>query len=175
MRIDNGMLILERKDCFCGDGTVAAKLTCPTCKGTGNGARGGRNGCRKCYGSGSAYDQDVRTTCLRCNGDFKDAMREDMCDRISDADWEAFEFRVYRSNRAMTWGEQHLGAGVFSCVDYGAHRALDDEVLIKEARKSGHVQATKIADSATGRVADHIGIFCADQGYSVIAVFEKGA
>jgi RecJ-like exonuclease len=173
VRIENGRLVLGHKDCYCGDGTVAARLTCPACKGTGNGPRGGRGGCRKCYGSGTAYDQNVRTTCSRCNGAFKDFLTEDLCDHISDDDWNAFEFRVYHSNRQMTWGESYLGAGVYSCTDYGAHKALDDEVLIKEARRSGYVQATKITDRETMRVADHIGIFTAEQGYTVAPVFAK--
>jgi hypothetical protein len=100
-------------------------------------------------------------------------MREDMCDHITDDDWEAFEFRVVRTNRQMTWGESYLGAGVFSVVDYGEHKTTPDDVLIKDVKSHGHVQATKIADSKTGQVADYIAILTADQGYSVVPVFTK--
>lgn len=174
MRIDNGLLTLGTKDCFCGDGTVAKRLPCPACKGTGNGPRGGKGGCRKCYGSGTHYDQSVRETCRVCNGAFKDAEPENLCDRLSDEDFRAIPVRVYRSDRTQSWNEAHLGHGcVYSVTDYGAHKQMTDDELVADVRSQSYVQATKVVDRDTMRVCDHIGVFTSDNGFSVRAVFES--
>lgn len=177
MQIIDGHIVFGMRECrrCWGEGTVAKRQACPKCHGTGNGPRGGHGGCRTCYGSGARYDHNVQETCPTCEGVNSKAFEaEDICDRISDDDWRAFEFRVYRSNRPQTWGEAYMGAGVFSCTDYGVHKELSDDALIADVReRAGSVQAIKVADKDTLKVADHIGIFTNHNGYSVIAVHEE--
>lgn len=176
MRIDDGTIVLETRPCYgCdGSGTIASRTKCVACYGSGNGPRGGRGGCRKCHGSGIGHDHDNRATCISCDGIGQ--RPEDLCDRVNDEDMQAFTLSVYRSDRAQSWNEAHMGHGcVYSCTDYGEHaRMTDDELIARVRRSLKGVQATKIANRAM-QVCDHIGIFCNDNGYSVRAVFESAA
>lgn len=171
MQIIDGKLVLGKKNCHCGDGTVSTRVTCKECRGSGNGKRGGRGGCKKCYGSGSTYDHDNRSVCPQCNGNFKDHENENSCDYLPDGVFAKLDVRVYYTN-TMTIGESLLGLGcVYSCGDYGdAWKNRNDEKLIAEVRRQSGVQATKIVDK-DNNVCDHIGVFVSERGYAVKPVF----
>lgn len=181
MKIDNGQLILERKNCRnCRMGTVPTKIDCTKCGGSGNGPRGGKNGCRKCHGYGYEWDQDNRLTCEVCNGNYENFLSETPYDHIhfSKDDIRIKVIRDYAS-RAMSFGEQFIGVGLFSCTDYGRHKSQSDEELIESAfhfdeRETNWTQGIKlIRDKNDLRVCDALAIVVADQGYSVIPVFEE--
>ena len=78
-----------------------------------------------------------------------------------------------RSERPQTINERLLGSGmVYSCTDYGDHKQMTDDELIAKVKQTTSVQATKISDK-DDNVAEHIGIFTNQYGYSVIPVFNK--
>jgi hypothetical protein len=171
MQIVNGKLVLGKKNCNCGDGTVSTRVTCKSCNGSGRGKRGGARGCKPCYGNGTTYDHDKRSVCPQCNGNFKDHDDEDTCDYLPAGVFAGFTFRVYYGGQ-MTIGEALMGLGcVFSCGDYGAAwKERNDEKLIADVRQHSGVQATKVVDK-DNNVADHIGIFVTPSGYTVKPVF----
>jgi hypothetical protein len=90
--------------------------------------------------------------------------------------WQGLTFKVYRSDRPQTIGEYLLGHDcAYSCTDYGGHKRLTDDELIHDVQfREYSDQASKFADRKTGKVCDHMGIFCNDNGYSVKAVFGSG-
>lgn len=171
MQIIDGKLVLGKKNCSCGDGTVSTKVVCKVCKGTNKGPRGG-HGCKKCYG-GHTYDHDIRSVCPQCNGNYKNHDDETTCDYLPAGVFAGLTFRVYYSN-TMTLGEKLLGLGcVYSCGDYGdAWKNRNDDKLIAEVREQTGVQATKIVN-ANNDMPDHIGIFVSQSGYTVKPVFKS--
>lgn len=181
MKLENRQLILERKNCNnCRFGTVPTKVNCVKCNGTGNGPRGGKRGCRKCYGSGYEWDQDNRQTCSICNGDYENFLPETPFNhiRLTKDDIRIKVIRDY-AYRQMSFTEQYIGAGLFSCTDYGRHQNQTDDELIESAfhfEEKGEfsTQGIKlIRDKNDLRICDYIGIVTADNGYSVIPIFEE--
>ncbi len=171
MRIENGQLVLGRKDCYCQDGTRPSKIACPACKGTGKGKRGGKGGCRPCYGMGHKWDHDNPVVCPACQGAYAGHEEETRYDSLPDSEWQALPFRVIRQNRGMTLNEQHLGAGtVYSCVDYGRSWATADDAIIAEARAHRSVQACKVTLDS-GEVCREVVIQVTPGGYAVRANF----
>lgn len=171
MQVVNGKLVLGRKDCgHCDKGTVATKAPCQTCKGTGNGKRGGKRSCRPCYGAGYVWDHDRRATCDHCGGNYRDAEPESVTDYLPPDVFPSLSFEVYR-NATMTTAESLLGMGcVFSCGDYGEATRQSDADLIADVKSHGSVQACKIAKD-DGTLCAHVGIFVTQNGYKVQAVF----
>ena len=134
-------LHLGKKNCWCGDGTQSRKMPCPTCNGTGKGPRGGRNGCRKCYGSGNAYDHDNRVPCSKCGGDYIDHDDENWCDNAPAGLVQSLPWAVMRQNRAQSFAEAYLGTGLFSCTDYGtAWSQNDNDGLISHIKSDERLQ-----------------------------------
>jgi hypothetical protein len=171
-------LHLERKDCSCGDGTQSRRIDCPGCKGTGKGPRGGRNGCRKCYGSGNAWDHDNRVPCTRCNGDYINHDPENWCDKAPAGLVQSLPWAVVRQDRSQSFAEAYLGTGLFSCTDYGtAWDANDDAALIATLKsEERHTQAIKICrktdDPLVYLVATGIVVILTPNGYSPVAYFD---
>ena len=128
MRIENGKLILDTpKACNgChGKGKAARPVDCSKCNGTGNGPRGGRNGCKNCInGKVYAYDLDC-PDCVEKDLDPKTSGKMTRHDWVSKDLWSSLKMKVYRSSRPMSGNESILGLGcAFSCVDYGQHKTL---------------------------------------------------
>jgi hypothetical protein len=181
MKIDNGQLILEHRNCTnCNHGSVPTRIDCRVCNGTGNGVRGGKNGCKKCHGFKYEFDQDNRQTCSVCNGDYENFEPETPYNfmRLEKNDIPIKVIRDY-VGRQMSFGEQYIGVGLFSCTYYGRHKTQNDEELIESAfhfeeRGPFSTQGIKlIRDKNDLRICDYIGIVTADNGYSVIPIFEE--
>ena len=190
MRIENGKVVLEPANCrYCrhyygddirpGQIREAVRVPCPRCHGTGR-TKGGKGKGRCTYGSGTGapcffgevVDHYEVVTCPECEGNPKGKSVEQWTDTIPDRWWQNFEFRVFRSDRPQTTLERLIGAGVYSCTDYGAWKRMSDEELISKVRDDAHsrVQLCKIVrakDDLT--IADYIGIYCNDQGYTPAA------
>ncbi len=177
--LENRTVILESKPCYGCDGTgkrfANEWQVCPDCNGTGNGKRGGRNGCRKCSGMGKNIVVTKRLeTCPNCNGTGN--MPENRSDCVPPEWWNLFTFKVYRQERKQTYNEYLLGIGcVYSCTDYGTAARMSDETVIAEIKneKGGDfLQLCKIANKEN-KLADHIGIFINENGYSVRPVYDS--
>ncbi len=161
-------------------GTVPTKIDCSKCSGTGNGPRGGKNGCRKCHGYGYEWDQDNRLTCDNCKGDYENFIPETPYDHIY-VTKDDIPINVVRDyvERVMSFSEQYIGVGLFSCVDYGRGQRQNDDELIESAFNFDQsdtywTQGIKlIRDKNDLRLCDSIAIVLGDQGYSVIPVFEE--
>lgn len=182
--------ILEREDChWCkgqNPGTLATPKwkVCEKCKGTG---KRGNGRCRECndrngyYGTHGRnpghviwYDHDDRMPCTNCGGNYKDFGMEDYTDSLPVELWANMPIKVIRSGRGMTWQEQHLGAGVYTIVDYGSHKNTTDDELITKIRNeltSGKtkVQACKVVRSKDDlTLCAGLAIVTSDMGFSVL-------
>jgi hypothetical protein len=181
MKIENGQLILERKNCrSCRNGEVATKVDCPKCNGTGKGPRGGKNGCRTCHGSRVHWDWINTQTCPKCEGNYEGFESETPYDHIY-IEKNDLPVKVIRDyvKRQMSFAEMYIGMGLFSCTDYGRHKNQNDEELIESAfhfdeKGTFWTQGIKlIRDNKDLRICDHLAIVVGDQGYSVLPVFEE--
>jgi hypothetical protein len=172
MKIENGKVVFERKDCWqCNKGQKARIIPCPECKGTGRGKRGGARGCKKCNGFRTSCSWDDPVPCDACQGNYQNHEPEDATDYLPAGAFASLTFKVYRVTREMTWGESHIGLGcVYSCTDYGRSNAATDDAIIADVKNHSGVQACKVID-AQGNLCDHIGIFVRQGGYTVKAVF----
>jgi len=174
MRLEERRIVLDPKPCdVCGGtGQAPTYKPCPTCQGTCRGPRGGRNGCRRCYGMGRVIDRENREPCRTCNA--TGSVSESLCDYLPPGMFAALGLpvRVIRSDRQQTWNEANLGAGcVYSCTDYGRHQKETDEAIAAEvAAHCDRQQATKFTDRA-GNLCEAVGVFCSSGGYSVRAIF----
>jgi hypothetical protein len=120
----------------CRKGKVPTKLKCPRCAGSGDGPRGGRNGCTRCYGNGHVYDHDNLSTCGECGGEYHDKDMERWTDHVPTRFCELVPIRVIRVDRDNTWNESHLGFGtLWSAMDYGKAFTMDDEDLLDAVRR----------------------------------------
>jgi hypothetical protein len=192
MRIENGYVILEKKDCNCTrddrleNGMMIdrfeAKL-CPKCKGTG---KRGNGRCRECnardgYWSNSFprtpgyvadYSKFSVKVCSHCNGAWHNFDDENLTDNLDADILREIPIRVVRKpNRPITFNESHLGFGtVYSIVDYGRSRDWTDEQYAEAVRKDmdgfASSQACKYADRKTMRLCDEIVVVTSDQGFS---------
>ena len=190
MRVEDGQVILERKDCSCHDGTQPKKKwkVCTRCKGTG---RRGSGQCRECnpraYSSFSDkrpgyvawWDHDDPEPCSRCGGNFQDYEAEGWTDNLPRTLVAELPITVVGTgNRRMGWAEQYLGAGIYTVVDYGAHKSLNHEELIAKVRTDltkSSTQACKMVKSKDDMTfADSLVIVLGDQGYSILPEWEGG-
>lgn len=173
MRIEDGKLILEKKDCtLCEEGTICTKENCPKCGGTGRGPRGGKGKCKPCFGSGNYYNHDKRSVCPICGGNYKGFEMEVPSDYAPKELWQSLNFKVYRQNRGMTWNEQHIGIGsIYCCVDYGRAWKEEDSKVIQDVQFKDGKQAGSSFTDRDGVLCDHIGIFLTPEGYSVKPLF----
>ena len=187
MRVENGQLILGSKDCYCHTGTQPTPKWkhCVKCKGTG---KRGRGRCRECNSRDSYYkekrpgyvkwyDHDDLMPCQVCNGNYKDYAAETWMDTLPKEVFQDIAIELVRSGRAMTWAEQHLGAGIYTTIDYGAYKVMNDDELIAKVREGvarSHVQACKMVKSKDDlQFASGLAIVTGDQGYSVIPTWEE--
>ena len=175
-------LTLDKRDCYCGDGTQNWVGPCPVCDGTGRGPRGGARGCKTCWGGGRKVDQSRTMTCTRCNGDWQRMEDENWTHDAPDEAVLSLPIRVVRSERRMSWVESYIGLGLWSCTDYGrAWEGTDADVIEKVTADLRHVQACKITrktdDEKVLVLCDELVIALSPQGYSVIGSFhnEMGA
>ncbi len=178
------VVVLERKDCYmCDeDGTRPKRKfkVCPKCNGTG---KRGRGNCRECndrhgyYIPGTKrpgyvtwYDHDDREPCERCEGNKKDYEPENWTDSV---DVSFLPVVVYRSGRHQSWREENLGVGVYTVIDYGAHKTQTDEQLIEKIQPDlRRVQACKVVkDKESMVLADGILIVTASGGFSAVPYF----
>lgn len=173
MKIENGKIVLGRKDCFhCQEGTVPARIPCTVCNATGKGPRGKVGGCKTCFGSGKSWDSSIRKTCKHCNGNYKEAEPETDCDYLPHSEWETLTFKVYRGNGPNII-ESLTGIGiVYTSADYGRAWESPDDSIIAKVRANRHHQACKVCDKELN-VCDHIGIYVGRNGYTVKPVFLK--
>lgn len=175
MRIEDGMLVLETQECWSCDGSgeqdERVRIACPTCKGTGKGVRGGRNGCKNCHGLRYEWASTGGTEdCYQCDGTGQ--KQEDIYDHVTPEFWQGLDFEVRRSNRGQSFYEQYIGLGCWSCMDYGEHKSMTDEQLIEKVRNSTHApQACKLVNGKDDlRISGRVAIVTASTGYSVMGV-----
>ena len=134
--------------------------------------------CNHCL-SGEVTDRSRPEVCRQCNGEKR--VQGTLGASLPVHIWESLEFRVYRSNRKQSYNENLLGFGcIVSVTDYGEHRKKTDEELIADVKRKGCVKGINVAEAVNkertiGKLCNHVGIFCSDQGYSVRAVFESDA
>lgn len=177
-------IVFGRKNCMCSwgenndtKGKECGYLPCPKCKGTGRTKGGtGKGDCRAsgCYrGKVHSWKPEHLQTCRKCNGAWENSEQEDYTDYMPKDIWEGLEFRVIRHNRQLSGNEQLLGMGcVFSCSDYGRSKGKTDEEMIAEVKASSSHQACKVCKE-DGELCQYVGIFMANGGYSVRAVFDE--
>jgi hypothetical protein len=174
---DNSAIVFDPARCHsCHDGVSPRQIKCRTCRGTGNGVRGGRGGCRTCHGSGHGYDAKDLVTCRYCDGTGYRGS-EDTCSAMPHGFLDALgvTYEVVRQDRAELMAERLFGLGFYSCGDYGdAWKANDDDALIAKVRESlntGYTQLTKLlADHRdVSTLSRRVVILVHRQGYSVVA------
>lgn len=186
MRVEGNRVILERKDCHMCDenGTVAARVweLCEKCKGTG---KRGNGRCRNCNdrdgyypwgkipGHVVKYDHNKRVKCRTCDGVHHNTQAENWTD---DVDVSFLPVEVLRTRRVQDWVESHIGAGVYTIIDYGRHKTMSDEEIIAPVVKElKDVQACKVVNNKEElRICDKIIVITADGGYSAIPYWEGG-
>lgn len=173
-------LSLGKKDCTsCNHGEVATRRACPSCHGTGDGPRGGKGKCRKCYGSGNHWDWDNPSQCPKCHGQYEGHDDEGICDRIALEDWkDLVRWTVVRPDG----GEIGRMAGligvrdaIVTVMDYGRMlAAADDEEVVRQAIASvgSETQAVKIVRGAERLLADEIAVAVYRNGYVVLPVWD---
>lgn len=177
MRREGNRLVCETRNCICNHpaapcpaGRVAGRQACSECKGTGNGKRGGKGGCRKCHGFGTQPDFVNHVECGSCEG--TGIVPETIYDGLPTEIWAGLDFRVFRTDRQQTWNEQWLGIGYcWTSTDYGRAWAGTDEALLEYVRNERcRVQACKVARE-DGTLCDFVAIAIMPHGYTVHGVF----
>ncbi len=170
MKNINGMLVLEKKNCTnCQDGKVASKKTCPSCRGTGNGIRGGKGKCKECFGYKYKWDWAKPDVCPTCFGNYINFADETDCDYYDKEIWENLKFKVIRQDREMTVAESLIGLGcIFSVTDYGS--AWKGKNVLNYVMEHNKDQVSKIVRN--GKFCDYVVIIITPMGYVVKAVWE---
>lgn len=177
MHIENGKLVMGIRKCIACNGTmkIAGKVTCNVCNGTGNGKRGGKNKCRACIcGLGYNYSMNNPVPCYRC----KDGtIQETITDSVPNEIFRSLPITFKVQDREISWVENNLGVGVYSCVDYGVtfrnfaeNPDNTSKILTDEVYNQTGVQACKIARD-DGTLAKQIVVIINRGGYSVVAEF----
>jgi hypothetical protein len=172
MKILENKIILEPTCCtWCGGtGKKDEYVNCPNQYKTVMGFKDRK--CPICGATRKDGHHQIQTgkmvTCGSCDG--AGIKMEDRYDFITREIWQSLPFKVFRSGREQTWGESYLGTSLGSCTDYGRYKTLTDEQIIAKVRtEHSFGQVVAIADENL-HVAEFIGIFCSDNGYSLLAV-----
>ena len=168
---ENGKYFYPLKtNCLCDKGKYYPLNTiCSNCNGTKKEPKDRRKKCRTCSGTGKTRSPE---TCPSCNGNWQLSQDADLYNYIPDEVIANIPKKVVRKERGMSWAESYIGLGLSSCTDYGRHKVLSDEELISTAFDSliGH-QAIKVVRKEDNRLCDYIAIVTADQGYSLIPIW----
>jgi hypothetical protein len=194
MRVENGTVILEKKDCYCSKhgripGVVVDKYApkqCPKCKGTG---KRGNGRCRNCNnrdvyysdtfprtpGSVPDYDNYTTKVCPRCNGNWQNALDENLTDNLPIEICRSIPVEVFKKpTREITFNEAHLGFGtVYSVVDYGRSRDWSDEQYIEAIHESMNIQVCNYVRKDDMKLCDCIDILTSNQGFSAWPVWKE--
>ncbi len=122
---------LEHEDCInCKNwasrgfkpGMSPGYMTCPDCKGTCRGPRGGANRCRKCFrGQVLNTDPSAAVICEGCNGTAK--VPETMNSRVTSDFYKSFlnitRVFIVPQHRSISFNESYLGIGIVcGIMDY---------------------------------------------------------
>lgn len=186
MKIDTETrtIVLEPRSCrSCqfSPGTEASPIPCPKCSGTGDGPRGGKRKCPKCYGYGYAWDTENRRACSSCGGDHTGKDVDGICDRIPTDEWQDLvRWTVVRHPEAAIGrvsGLIGVSGAIVTCTDYGRANQSDDDTVLAEALRSvgSNVQAIKIVRRDDMRIADEIKIVVTSNGYAVLPSWDEVA
>lgn len=175
IRIENGKVVFGMEPCQCcnGLGVVPSSRECPTCLGTGLGRRGGKGGCKTCFGSRTVSDAENPKTCSGCKGSGKTRAQE--CSYLPLEIWRSMDFFVYRTRRNISLFQFQMNIKNPPCCytsHHPSHQSKSDTELIAEvsSRKDGTMQVRWIC-KPDGTLARHIGIFLCPEGYAVVPVF----
>lgn len=183
MRIQDGKLVLELKDCHeCAHYHGIDKgyirepvyVPCKGCNGTGR-TKSDKNRCgyKDCYFGQYVTGYNV-VVCPSCNGEYTLFEPEGYTDNMPVNLHHTLGYRVYRTNLRQTWNEAHIGMGcLYSVTDYGeCHKMTDEDLVAKVSGRDERMQGCKIVRSRDDlTVCDHLGIVVNDMGYSVRAMF----
>ena len=195
MKLTQGLVVLESKNCTAcqyhdppGKQRKMKWRVCEKCKGTG---RRGNGKCRNCNHSTYSfadvnpgyvkfYDDADLEVCRKCGGDYLNREMENLSDNLPATIWLDVPIVVspVTLNRQMTASEQLFGAGIYTIIDYGRHKASSDDELIEHMRKELVSGKTRVQATKTVRSKDDL-TFCsglaimrADQGFSVVPYFD---
>lgn len=171
MNIVDGKLVLENEDCYCMDGKIYDRKTCPDCNGTRLGKRGGKNGCKSCY-DGTVVDHDNMIDCSRCDGSGKVQQTLYSHTKIYRDDFPMF---VDRTPRVQTFNEAYIGHDcVYSVSDYGCHKDMSDDDLLDQIWDRGFIrtQFCKVINKDM-IPCNKIVVRCNNNGYSLVPVWEE--
>jgi len=189
MRVENRIVVLESTDCRrCDHGQIRRPIQedCPNCLGTGRTKQGkGKGWCKWRSKDGShqycsggkvvAGYQDA--LCPDCNGDFENFSLEQWTDHVPVEIVSLLPISVLRSNREHTFFEHNIGAGLFSCTDYGKSWDLSDEKLassVQEEILRRPPQLCKIVRAKNDlTLRDKIVVLTSRNGYSVLAIDQE--
>lgn len=142
---------------------------CTACKGSG---KRGKGNCRKCAdGRVASWDHSRRIPCSVCLGAYTDFDAENICDWVPDEWLLHLEIIVQlEPTRQQGLIEQYLGVGLYSVVDYGAHKAKTVEELAECVRRDMKcVQLTKLVRGNDDlRLADGVKVVTSQTGYKVV-------
>lgn len=192
-QVVNGKLEIGQADCFCAlNPEIAGKerlfkfKDCSACKGSGKKGRGNCQSCNASYNQSCRYQFNYPPAgkltdhsnfdlipCRQCNGNWEGTKEGSITDHLPAEIMASFEVKVYgNKTREASWNEEHLALGcLYSCSGLSwKHTTIEKEVeSVKKSILNG-TQACKVAKD-DGTLADHIGIFLNDYGYSVRAVY----
>lgn len=173
MKIENNKMVYELEECIScsGSGLYPSHKTCPKCKGTCRGPKGGKNGCKNCY-SGTIIDYENKVSCGGCSGTGK--KMETRYSHISEQMFKSIPLEVHQGPiTRQTFSEAYLGLGsIASVTDYGKTSKMSDAELISMIVNEKHLagQALGICDKQDN-VCKAVVIFKNDNGYSLRARF----
>ena len=181
MWVEGKTLILGTSKCsFCdGQGSIAVKVPCSTCGGTGRGPRGGARGCKTCFGSGRVRGE-AQETCLNCDGG--GTRPSEFSDFLPPEIWKTLRFRVYRSEKDFDH-DAHLfnsfmavnaGAEQGRFANYADYSNSSDQSLIDAVIEGSIPQAARVTDE-WGLLCDHVAIIREGIGYRVGGAIRRKA
>jgi hypothetical protein len=148
------------------NGKKYGSKSCNKCKGTGRTKGGlGKGQCTTCHGFKTVVDFNSLVNCDNCGG--TNRVPENECNTMPNGWLLSLPIKVLRTDRKITWGEAHLGYGLYSHIDYGAYKRQTDEDIIASVREHKNVQLCKVYTKEKG-FATGLAVVCGDQGYSVV-------
>lgn len=176
MRLDGNKIIPGTERCYnCNEGKITSPVSCMTCNGTGKGVRGGKGGCKKCYGSGNVYAY-IGVKCPKCNA--TGIQPHTPSSPLARDIFNTIPIRVIASDWAVTWNESNLGFGCIYSSSGSSGPAIDDQAAWEnEVRRDAHSLLTKDVikgiDPVTGEINwtidpnVHIVVISKRNGFSV--------